>query len=222
MTLNNCLFEENGKGSSTGPDVISVFGGATVEINNSKFLNNVNRHTIACFSGDVVVTESHFEGVRSVYYSKKKGDAKFTDCKFINNTINSNIETFYLEKGSFAEFDNCDIGDSAFNDLSRVGFTNCYSTDKTNTAWKANLSGSIFGEGSFVVVISILALVASIASLALVLYPKLANGGILTLTTTKEEDEDSDETDETSDEEVAEEVEATEEEATEATETTEE
>ena len=28
------LFEDNGKGSATGPDVISVFGGATVKINN--------------------------------------------------------------------------------------------------------------------------------------------------------------------------------------------
>ena len=174
MTLNNCLFEENGKGSATGPDVISVFGGATVEINSSKFLNNVNRHTIACFNGDVEVTESHFEGnARSVYYSKKNGDAKFTDCKFINNTNNSKSETFYLEKGSFAEFDNCELGDSTFNDASRVSIVN---------SARAKRFGSMFGEGSLAMIVSLLAIITSGVCIFLVvdmkkkLVPVAANG----------------------------------------------
>ena len=86
MTLNNCLFEENGKGSATGPDVISVFGGATVKINNSKFLNNVNDSIIFGVNGSIEVTECHFEGnTGHIYYGRKKADCIFTTCNFVGS-----------------------------------------------------------------------------------------------------------------------------------------
>ena len=214
MTLNNCLFEENGKGSSTGPDVISVFGGATVEINNSKFLNNVNDSIIFGVNGSIEVSECHFEGnTGCIYYGRKNGDAIFKGCNFVGGPAKTGTKSFYLEKNANVELDTCELGGSTYNDESRVTFVNCGNEG-------AKRYGSIFGEGSFVAVISILSLVTSIAALALVLYPKLANGA--PVATIEEEDEESDET---SEEEVAEEKEATEEvaeEAPEATETTEE
>ena len=98
-----------------------------------------------------------------VYYSKKNGDAKFTDCKFINNTNNSKSETFYLEKGRFAEFDNCELGDSTFNDASRVSIVN---------SARAKRFGSVFGEGSLAMIIALLALIASVASIVVNLSTK--------------------------------------------------
>ena len=149
MTLNNCLFEENGKGSATGPDIISVFGGANVKINNSKFLNNVNRHTISCFNGDVEVIDSHFEGnTGNIYYSKKNGDGIFKTCMFVGGPAKAETKSFYLEKGASVELNDCELGDSTFNDDSRVNIVD---------SARAKSIGSIFGEGSLNMVISLVA-----------------------------------------------------------------
>ena len=157
MTLNNCLFEENGKGSATGPDVISVFGGATVEINNSKFLNNVNRHTIVCFNGDVEVIDSHFEGnTGNIYYSKKNGDGIFKTCMFVGAPTKTGTNSFYLEKGASVELNDCELGDSTFNDDSRVNIVDSV---------RSKRFGSMFGDGSLAIILSLTALVASIAAL---------------------------------------------------------
>ena len=157
MTLNNCLFEENGKGSATGPDIISVFGSATVKINNSKFLNNVNRHIIACFNGDVEVTESHFEGnTGNIYYSKKNGDGIFKTCIFVGGPAKTGTKSFYLEKNSSLELNNCELGDSTFNDISRVTIVDSAS---------AKRYGSIFGQGSLAMIVAFIALMASVASI---------------------------------------------------------
>ena len=196
MTLNNCLFEENGKGSSTGPDVISVFGGATVEINNSKFLNNVNRHTIACFDGDIEVTESHFEGcASSIYYSKKNGDGIFKDCNFVGGPTKTGTKSFYLEKNSSLELNTCDLGSSTFNDESLVTFVNCFSTEDGNTLppiafGETGFVGSMFGEGSLTMIIALLALITSGVSLFLIVDMKKKLAPTASNNATKDEDEE--------------------------------
>ena len=153
MTLNNCLFEENGKGSATGPDVISVFGGATVKINNSKFLNNVNDCIIYGFNGTIEVSNSHFEGnTGNIYYGKKKADCIFTTCNFVGSPTKTETKSFYLENGAEVELNDCELGDSTFNDASRVNIV-----DST----RAKSVGSIFGEGSVAMIVSLLAIVTS-------------------------------------------------------------
>ena len=157
MTLNNCLFEENGKGSATGPDVISVFGDAIVKINNSKFLNNVNDSIIYGFNGSIEVSNSYFEGnTGHIYYGKKKADGVFTTCNFVGSPTNTERSSFYLEKNATVELNDCELGDSTFNDASRVNIV-----DST----RAKRFGSMFSEGSFTMIIALLALVASVASI---------------------------------------------------------
>ena len=164
MTLNNCLFEDNGKGSATGPDGISVFGGATVKINTSKFLNNVNRHIISCFNGDVEVIDSHFEGCTgNIYYSKKNGDGIFKTCIFVGGPAKTGTKSFYLEKGASVELNDCELGDSTFNDNSRVNIVN---------SARAKSVGSMLGEGSLTMIVAILALITSGVSLFLIVDMK--------------------------------------------------
>ena len=179
MEFKNCVFENNGTpGSTIGPDVISVFGGATVKINNSKFLNNVSRYTISCIDGDVEVTESHFEGYTgSIYYSKKNGDGIFKDCNFVGGPAKTGTKSFYLEKNSSLELNTCDLGSSTFNDESRVTFVNCFSTEDGNTLppiafGETGHVGSMFGEGSLSMIIALLALITSGVSLFLIVDMK--------------------------------------------------
>ena len=159
MTLNNCLFEENGKGSATGPDVISVFGGATVEINSSKFLNNVNDSIIFGVNGSIEVSECHFEGnTGCLYYGRKNGDAIFKDCNFVGGPAKTGTKSFYLEKGASVELNDCELGDSTFNDISRVNIVD---------SARAKRLGSMLGEGSLAMIVSLLALVASVTSIVI-------------------------------------------------------
>ena len=166
MTLSNCLFEENGKGSATGPDVISVFGGATVEINNSKFLNNVNDSIIFGVNGSIEVSECHFEGnTGCIYYGRKNGDAIFKDCNFVGGPAKTGTKSFYLEKNANVELDTCELGGSTFNDESRVTFVKCDNAE-------ARRFGSMFGEGSLSMVIALLALIPSGISIFLIVDMK--------------------------------------------------
>ena len=153
MTLNNCLFEENGKGSATGPDVISVFGGATVKINNSKFLNNVNDSIIYGVNGSIEVSECHFEGnTGNIYYGNRKADCIFTTCNFVGSPTRTGTKSFYLEKGGEVELIDCELGSSTFNDASRVIIVD---------SARAKRFGSMFGEGSLAMIVSLLAIITS-------------------------------------------------------------
>lgn len=174
MTLNNCLFEENGKGSATGPDVISVFGGATVKINNSKFLNNVNDSIIFGVNGSIEVSECHFEGNTGIiYYGRKNGDASFKTCMFVGGPTRTGAKSFYLEKNANVELDTCELGDSTFNDVGRVSIVD---------SARAKRFGSVFGEGSLAMIVSLLAIITSGVCIFLVvdmkkkLVPVAANG----------------------------------------------
>ena len=161
------MFEDNGKGGTTGPDIVSVFGGATVKINNSKFLNNVNDSIIFGVNGSVEVTECHFEGNSGcIYYGRKNGNAIFKDCNFVGGPAKAGTKSFYLEKNSSLELNTCDLGSSTFNDESHVTFVNCFSTEDGNTLppiafGETGYVGSMFGEGSLAMIVALLSLISS-------------------------------------------------------------
>ena len=192
MEFKNCVFENNGTpGNTTGPDVISVYGG-DVKISNSKILNNASDSIIFGVDGSIEVSDSHFEGnTGNIYYGKKKADSIFKDCNFVGSPTNTESISFFLEKNSNMELNTCNLGSSTFNDESCVTFVNCYSTDKSNNAWKSKLAGSTFGTGSLTMIISLFALIASgvsifmIANLKKKLVPVAAN----VVAKTDEEDE---------------------------------
>ena len=198
FTDNNTFYWEYGstdKGNVIVTDETSIFyfEYTALTIDTCTFTNNKSCYIFhTYFSNDIYVTNSTFTDNTSIILPRDQAtaDSYFRNCTFNNNNITDSElierglgDDFYTTKATFYD---CDFGDSTF------GVDNPKIVD-TNATDGSQHSASIFGEGSFVVVISILALVASIASLALVLAPKFANGGILTLTA-KELDEDSDET----------------------------
>ena len=184
MTLNDCVFEENGKGGTTGPDMVSVFGGATVKINNSKFLNNVNDSIIFGVNGSIEVSECHFEGnTGCIYYGRKNGDAIFKTCMFVGGPTRTGAKSFYLEKGGEVELNDCELGGSTFNDESRVTIINGSSENNTtlpsiglgetgSTKPNRGALASVFGEGSIAMIVALLALIASGVSIFLIVDMK--------------------------------------------------
>ena len=91
-----------------------------------------------------------------------------TECIIGNNTPNTNIsEILVATKGTLVMTD-CKLGDSTFKNKEYIVFVNGFNGRA--------LSASLFGEGSLTMIISILALVASIASIGISfsLYKKKA------------------------------------------------
>ena len=196
MTLNNCVFEDNGNsGTTTILDIVSVYDG-DVKISNSKFLNNAIENVIYAVGGTVEVTESHFEGnTGRIYYSEKKADGIFKDCNFVGAPTNTESESFYLEKNSSLELNTCDLGSSTFNDESRVTFVNCFSTEDGNTLppiafGEMGFVGSMLGEGSLTMIIALLAFITSGVSLFLIVDMKKKLAPAASNNTAKAEDEE--------------------------------
>ena len=98
-----------------------------------------------------VVNSSFCDNTANVFTGYGAKEITFTDCTFNNNT-GSRWNGYYsfdlAVKNAKVTFVRCDLGDSTFNDRSRATF-------------EASGVGSMLGEGSLTMVISLLALIAS-------------------------------------------------------------
>ena len=124
-------------------------------IENATFTNNRALYLFAASGQDFEVVNSRFhDNIANIFTGYGDKGITFTDCTFSNNT-GSRWEGYYSfnlsVKNADLTFIRCDLGDSTFNDRSRATF------DGAGV-------GSIFGEGSLAMIISLLALVASITS----------------------------------------------------------
>jgi hypothetical protein len=101
---------------------------------------------------------------RDGYYNY--GSYTFTSCKFNNNnTNNPSRDDFYtFNRYNYgivkSLFKDCDLGDTTFNNTKYIDFG------------KGVGAGSIFGEGSLTMIVSILALVSSVAAIGISLTSK--------------------------------------------------
>ena len=115
-------------------------GAYDISVTNSRFTKN-NANVLDCINNDGSV---------------------FTDCVFSNNNNNDIKESedyysFNLEdRRSNVRFVNCDMGNSTFSDRSKATFDN---DDDDKGA------GSIIGEGSLVMLVALIALITSVASI---------------------------------------------------------
>ena len=103
-------------------------------------------------------------------------DIVFKNCVFNNSYTpkidNESYPESFISKDSdgYLVFENCDLGNSTFNDKSLVK-NNSGSDDLKNT--DNNQLSSIFGEGSLAMIVAILSLVTSAVSISLtVVYNK--------------------------------------------------
>ena len=182
MEFTNCVFEENGTPDTVnGPRVIQLWSG-TVKINTSVFRNNICDSVIFAIDGILQVSDSEFEGnIRSVFAGEVDEESFFKNCTFSGNTTNTNYKTFNFDDDNKLNFENCDFGDSTFNDRSLATFD-------------GKTVGSIFGEGSLTMIVALLALIASCISIFLIvdmkkkLVPATANNTEETETETEDEE----------------------------------
>ena len=146
LSLESCYFTEN-----SAEAILSVGSGSILNVGETVFKNNYS--TVYDYIGS----------------SKDSGSCIFTKCTFQNNAPGANYtHSLHLKTaGNHPSFVDCDLGDASFDDRSKAKFTD---TDAENGV------GSIFGEGSLTMIIAILALVASAASICLtvVLFKKNA------------------------------------------------
>lgn len=105
---------------------------------------------------EIVDNTGYIGGAERKGYSSK-ARYWFNYCKFNNNNTNNPDEyDFYAYQDRVSMFEKCDLGDTTFNTKKYVNFGN-----------GTGLEGSIFGEGdgSLSMIVSILALIASVASI---------------------------------------------------------
>jgi hypothetical protein len=158
LDITDSTFENNGAEGYSSTKLFVVYDG-TLKINNSEFINNCVTKLFLCDDALVEITKTGFKGnLGAVFEGEAKTGSHFTECTFSENTSLKNYVTFYFYNGNELNFENCDLGNSTFNDRSRATFDG-----------KAGV-GSIFGEGSLTMIFAIIALVASGVSIFLVVY----------------------------------------------------
>jgi hypothetical protein len=142
-------------------DVVTYIGSSQISIDNCTFTQNNVGYIIDCVNQDITVTRSRFTDNKSnVLHCSSDTETIFTDC-VLNNNIgmlsdnNYTINVDFVGKGP--TFVNCDMGNSTYNDRNSVQIEN-------------GGTGSIFGEGSFSMIIAILSLIASGVAIFLVVY----------------------------------------------------
>ena len=100
----------------------------------------------------------------ALYSTKKLGkNGTISNCTFNNNGKTDGVSSFYFKKNSGLTFDNCDFGDSTFENKQFATFSGA-SADAS--------AGSLFGEGSSSMLVSLLSLIVAIVSMTTVMVDK--------------------------------------------------
>jgi hypothetical protein len=106
---------------------------------------------------DLRVLKTTFKNNKSTIYT---GDyissGYFEACTFANNRLSEEYYSFYIHPRDTLTFRDCDMGDSDYNDKSRVIFEDAEGNQ---------LPASIFGKGSLTMIVAFAALVVSIAAI---------------------------------------------------------
>ena len=141
-------------------DVDTYIGSSQISVDNCTFTQNKVGYIIDCVNQDITVTRSRFTDNKSnVLHCSSDTETIFTDCVLNNNIgmFSDNNYTINVDfEGDGPTFVNCDMGNSTYNDRNRVQIENGV--------------GSIFGEGSFPMIIALLSLIASGVAIFLVVY----------------------------------------------------
>ena len=156
-------------------------------LDNCTFNANSVMYLLEANSEDMdVVNSSFLNNAANVFYGGPESNITFTKCTFNNNPASQWTDYYsfdflvYREKTAFID---CSFGNSTFNDRDKATFTKTNtdikdpneSGDKLSSPSKNDINrlSSIFGEGSPAMIIAILALFASVASICLtIVYNK--------------------------------------------------
>ena len=182
LTITNTEFKNNGDayrvwyahGQSQRASLMTFetsqhSGSAYVNLENCTFTGNKMDYLFdtsgVAFSMTNCTVTDNYAGVAFIRHNifKHTKYSTFTNCLFNNNKPETsetayrgvnNPGTFYIsDDNANVNFTDCDLGNSTFTNKNYANFTN------------SSVTGAIFSEGSLTMVISIMALVASIASI---------------------------------------------------------
>ena len=160
LDITDSTFENNGAEGFSSTKLFAVYD-ATLKINNSEFINNCVTKLLLCDDALVEITKTGFKGNSgAVFEGEAKTGSHFTECTFSENTSLKKYVTFYFYNGNELNFENCDFGNSTFNDRSKATFDGVAGV------------GSIFGEGSLSMIVAIIALITSGVSIFLIVNMK--------------------------------------------------
>ena len=116
-------------------------------------------------SADVSVVNSSFTDNAFCVWSG--ASASFTNCTFNKNKTTDH--TFFISSTSARAkltFTDCDMGDSTISESEQSQRVSFVDTDAVN----GDLLGSIFGDGSLIMIVALLALVTSVVSIGISIY----------------------------------------------------
>jgi hypothetical protein len=160
FTIKNTTIKEDGSADyrdDVRPDqtgnycsLIRVKDSSQLTLDACTITENLSNHYIldVAYGNNYILNTTIKDNVASVFSGH---NAEFTNCTFNHNANNPTFEIRSLDQSVI--FTGCDLGDSVFNDRSRATFDG-----KTGV-------GSIFGEGSLSMIISFVALIASVAAI---------------------------------------------------------
>ena len=163
ITIKNTKFSNNGCVVSNSSSPCLIYGQGDLTIESCLFSENSAYHMIELYGHKLTVSDTSFvENYANVFYGYGESDAigTFDRCTFGNNASWNGYYSFkFAFNNSQLIFTDCYFGNSTFNDRSRVKFV-----DSTQA-----LAGSLIGEGSLTMIVSITALIASVTAIGITL-----------------------------------------------------
>lgn len=195
-TLNviGCKFENNGdeKKDLTGTidrnyDIFNIDGGRLV-VTDSSFESNKLNHIIFAGGGAFEVENSRFINNRARIFYNRVDSGYFEKCTFSGNNLKgkSGVYVKYRIHSKGIQFSDCDFINNPLTDEEHKKSV-ILDTETSNG------TGSIFGEGSLAMIISLLALITSTVSICLTIVynkKKAAPTAVNNTKATKTQDEE--------------------------------
>jgi hypothetical protein len=192
LHISGTTFTNNGAKKTGVPEIgyssVIALDDSTLQMQqgeaNNKFSNNNSYFLIN--DGDnseIFVWDTDFlDNAASVLYGDNQtvSDSSFNRCKF-NNNVSGKFVSFY-DVNTTLTFNDCDMGDSTYEDTKYLRFVE-------NGVEKKASTGSIFSEGSLTMIVAFIALIASVASIVVNITTKKKKAIVATGTEQTENNE---------------------------------
>ncbi len=168
LRISGTTFTNNGAKRADVPDIgytsVIALDNSSLIMNkgaaDNKFSNNNSYFLINdSDNSEIYIGDTDFlDNAASVLYGDNQttSDSYFRNCKF-NNNVSGKFVSFY-DVNTTLTFNDCDMGDSTYDDTEYLKFVE-------NGVEKKTTAGSMFGAGSFSMIIAFVALIASVASI---------------------------------------------------------
>ena len=181
---------------------------SSITIEGGKFVNNNAYYLFAPSETKINVTNTHFiDNTSNVIYGDLLQNSFFKKCAFYDNFADWHRMYSFNTLNRAITFYDCDMGNSTYENTERIKIVDTELPDGPDTEFvhdgyydeldpnvengtaNIQLPGSILGEGSFAMIVSLLALIASAVSIFLIVDMKKKLVAVKASDTENDEDE---------------------------------